>query len=135
MVIFSPPLRYTNDDRSGRQAAFTLLEVLIAMAVAAILFLSVSSICSQQLRTQNYLIRKSAADQLAWNLLETYHLQGMPTEPSELEGKKSLGGFNFNWRRQIEHQTDSGEWHLTLRITEHGENLIRQDWLWFPKGK
>ncbi len=135
MAIFSPPIRYTDGNRGGRQAAFTLLEVLIAMAVAAILFLSVSSICSQQLRTQSSLIRKSAADQLAWNLLEMYHLQGMPTEPLQLEGKKTLGGFDFNWRQQIERQADSGEWHLTLWITEHGESLIRQDWLWFPKGK
>ena len=79
---------------------FTLIEVLVALAIAGIVFVAVGAALKSEIDTQFQLERKAAAAQIAWNLMETYRLDGSPVEPDWVEGHTVMGHWEFRWARR-----------------------------------
>lgn len=89
---------------------FTLLEVLVALAIFAIAALSVMSAVSQNLNTLGYLEQKTLAAMVADNELAQLHLSGQyPT--STKQGKSMLA---------------DREWYWTVKNTKTQQQLLRQ---------
>lgn len=123
----SLPLIHKKADSNG----FTLLEVMIGMAICGILFLGIGSAMQQQVRSVNYLEKKAAADQLVWNLMESYRLEGKPLEPDYLEGIDVMGNHQLKWTRKISTLEDSDLVKLEIKAGEpDGGSLVAQGWLW-----
>ncbi len=92
-----------------KQSGFTLIEVLVAMAVFAITAMAVLNATSQNARTLMLLEEKTFASMVADNQLVLLTLQeSVPS--SEKSGKEKMAG---------------KEWHWTIKPVKTSDNLLR----------
>lgn len=97
-------------DKSG----FTLIEVLVALAILGILFIGMSSIATSQVRNFDYLQDRLAAAQLAANQMTLFSIQGKPLTPAFSQGEEEIAGRRLPWRRNI--STDPQTAAVTVEI-------------------
>lgn len=88
-------------NRNRTSGGFTLLEVLVALAILTIVVTGLVAAVVQRGKTQRYLEEKSAAELLVANLAAEYRLSGQPQEPEVEEGDAQMGGFALHWRRTL----------------------------------
>jgi general secretion pathway protein I len=105
---------------------FTLLEVMVALAVASMLFLAVGSLLNQQLTAGAVLEKKAAAAQLGWNLIELYRLADADETSQYAEGRDVMGDYAFSWSRRISPAGETGLVLLELRVAVEDEILYEQ---------
>lgn len=80
----------------SQQRGFTLLEVLVALAIFAVAALSIMKAVSQHLNTVSYLEEKTFASMVADNQLAQLQLSG--EIPSSIKrGKSELAGREWYW--------------------------------------
>ncbi|PTB32909.1 type II secretion system minor pseudopilin GspI [Photobacterium phosphoreum] len=93
-----------------RSQGFTLLEVLVALAIFAVAALSVMRAVSQNLNNLGYLEQKTLASMVADNELAQLHLSG--DYPSSVKrGKSTLA---------------DQEWYWTVASSKTQQQLLRQ---------
>ena len=74
---------------------FTLLEVLIAITIITLAFVSLFSTITQTISNHDYLIHKTYSSWIADNVLNQYYLEN--SSAPVLEGKQSMGGRDYEW--------------------------------------
>lgn len=78
---------------------FTLLEVLVALAVLSVALFSVVHVAAQRAQTLHELQRRQLALQLADNVLNAYlHRAGDWRADGRLDGSRSHGAYRWYWR-------------------------------------
>ena len=80
---------------------FTLLEVLVALAIAGLLFVGLGGILQQQIKTESHLERKAAAAQVARNLLAEAEIHHDQVEEGTTNGEMEMGGWKFPWSQTV----------------------------------
>jgi general secretion pathway protein I len=104
-------LRQLSDPR--RAAGFTLLEVMVALAIAALSLTAVMAAMSQMVGAANSMADRTYASWIAQNEIAELRLANVVPEVSENSGNVEYAGLNWTWR---------------TRISETGvENLYRVD--------
>lgn len=81
---------------------FTLLEVLVALAVVAIAVAALSRAGSQAIDAQHQIERRTLAFWVADNLLSELRLESA-VEPERRRGTHPMGGRDWHWEMVIEH--------------------------------
>jgi len=84
--------------RSAAQAGFTLLEILVALAVLALSLAALISAASNQARNAAYLVDRTLAQWVAANTEATYRIERRWPEPGDSRGKSELGSRTWHWQ-------------------------------------
>lgn len=111
---------------------FTLLEILVAVALIGLLFVGIGIILDRQLKTQFRLEERLAASQVGGNLMELFQAEGMPVTPDLLSGEENLAGRTWPWTRQIL-AVDEGRGHeAIIRVGPPAANPLFETRLRWP---
>ncbi|MEO5333897.1 MAG: type II secretion system minor pseudopilin GspI [Magnetococcus sp. YQC-5] len=98
------------------QRGFTLLEIMIAVALLGMLFVGIGAIVQRQMNTQFHLEEQLAAAQLASNLMEMFKVDGMPLLPDHLSGEEAMAGRLFAWTRQVRSTDDGKGYEVRIQV-------------------
>ncbi len=91
--------------RSGSRG-FTLVEVLVAVAVLAIAMAAVIGAMARQANNAGYLKQKTLALWVAHNRLAEIQLQGETPSTGRSDGKAKMGGFEWQWEAVVQATED-----------------------------
>lgn len=92
----------------SRRAAqgFTLLEVLVAVAVLAIAMAAVISAMARQADNAGYLKQKTIAMWVAHNRLSELQLEGRAPDTGRSDGTAEMGGVEWRWDMTVTNTQD-----------------------------
>ena len=99
--------------RRGR--GFTLLEVLVALAIFAVVAASVLSASARSLKTAARLEDKTFATWLADNRLQEIQLADAPPVEGREQGEESYAGRRWLWQSEVQGTSEPS----MLRVTVH----------------
>jgi general secretion pathway protein I len=80
---------------------FTLIEVLVALAIVAIGMAAVLGALSSSANTLSYLRDKTFAQWVALNQIATLRLSGQMTPTGNSDGDTDFAGRTWHWRREV----------------------------------
>jgi general secretion pathway protein I len=81
--------------------AFTLIEVLVALAIVALGMAAVLGALSSSADTISYLRDKTFAQWVALNQIATLRLSGQQTAVGDTSGDVDFAGRSWHWRREV----------------------------------
>ncbi|MEO5347002.1 MAG: type II secretion system minor pseudopilin GspI [Magnetococcus sp. YQC-9] len=113
-----------------RMRGFTLLEILVAMALIGGVFVAIGSILQQQTDIQYRLEERLAAVQVASNQMELHRAAGIPSTPDELSGEEEMGGWKFFWSRRIQRSEDGRVWVARIEVLRDQTLLFAEQFQW-----
>jgi len=113
-----------------RASGFSLLEVLVALALTGLILLTMGTLMERQIKGEAYLEQKVAAAQLAFNLMEQFRLDGAPSEPALKEGNDEMGGWKFPWRRKVSRIGPDKAYRVEIAIGPTENALFLEKWTW-----
>jgi general secretion pathway protein I len=80
-----------------RQHAFTLIEVLVALAIVAFGLTALFTVTNQTARASTYLREKTLAQWIALNRITEARLVGQPPSDDSMEGEIKYAGQDWRW--------------------------------------
>ena len=86
---------------NGRQRGFTLVEVLVALAIIAIALLAALRVASEGTTSVGELRARLLAGWVAENLLAEQRARGEWPSLGIRRGTQSQGGIDFTWREEV----------------------------------
>jgi len=87
--------------RRGRPEAFTLVEVLVALAIISIALLAALRVAGGGTSSVGELRARLLAGWVAENILADQRVRGEWPPTGILKGTQSQGGFEFSWREEV----------------------------------
>ncbi|WP_374764934.1 type II secretion system minor pseudopilin GspI [Yunchengibacter salinarum] len=112
--------------RPRSRPGFTLIEVLVALAVFAIGALALVRAGTENVRVADGLNSRALADMVAENRLVTVMMRGNAPDTGTRTGETRMAGRAFQWRQQVRAGNNG---LLSVRITVHppdgGQELAR----------
>lgn len=100
-----------------RQRGFTLLEVLVALAVLAIALAAAIKAVSSHVSNASYLKERSFAHWVAMNKVAELRTSGQWPNAGELNGKATMGGAEFSWVIKVTEFQGGDVRRLDVRVT------------------
>lgn len=110
-----------------RQAGFTLLEVLIALSILAILMTGLIKIAANNTRNLWFLENTTIAEQVAQNRL--LQLRLAEDKPEAGDGWEEMAGRRWYWQvsRAVAHSLGDGVWRYRVQVFLEGEKTAYVD--------
>lgn len=99
-----------------RQHGFTLIEVLIALAVLAIALVAFVSAGAQNADYATYIRDRSVAQWVARNQLAEYQLQADWPSVGRKDGETEMGGSKWHWQAEIKNSPDPQVRRIDMRV-------------------
>ena len=106
-------------------AGFTLLEVLVALAIFALVAASVLSASTRSLQTAARLEDKTLAMWVADNRLTELQLAGVPAADGRDEGELTFAGRRWQWQSEIQQTSEPSMRRVTLWVAARPERGAR----------
>jgi len=112
------PMLYTNTNKLTK--GFTLIEVMLAMAVFAIAGIALLSTASNNAQNMGYLEDKMFADWVASNQLVAVSLEKKWPPKNNAKGEVELAGRHWFWQQKVVKTTDKNMRSIVIevRLTE-----------------
>lgn len=112
--------------RRNRAQGFTLLEVLIALAVLAIALTAVTRAASQNASISAHLRDKTFAHWVALNKATEVHASGLWPDKGRSNGSVELADRKWFWNMVIENTPDATvkKMEIEVRLIEEDENPV-----------
>lgn len=102
-----------------RRSGFTLLEVLIALAVVSLALLALGRGSAQQVQNQAELQERTLALWVADNVISGVRLDPVPAQPGRYQGSERMGAHDWHWEMLIQASPDPGV--LRIDVVVHGD--------------
>jgi general secretion pathway protein I len=102
--------------KSNKALGFTLIEVMLAMAVFAIAGVALLSAATNNARNISYLEDKMFANWVASNQLVATHLVETWPPKNNLKGEVELGGRTWFWLQKVVKTTDKNMRQIVMEI-------------------
>ena len=106
-----------------QSSGFTLIEVLVALAVAALALLALARTGSGALATQADLEQRTLALWVADNRLAELRLQ-RPLEPGTSRGSTSLGGRDWRWQSLVQLAPGGELWRVDVVVLDEADQPL-----------
>lgn len=103
-------------DRPGRACGFTLLEVLVALAVTALAIAALWKALSQGMVVAQGLPERSAARWVAHNRIVLRQAAGEWPAPRAYQGSAEMGGREWHWEEQVSATQEPRLRRLTVKV-------------------
>jgi general secretion pathway protein I len=110
-----------------REAGFTLLEVLVALAIFALVAASVLSASSRSLQTAARLEEKTLAMWVADNRLAELQLADTAVADGRDEGELSFAGRRWQWQSEVQQTSEPSMRRVTLWVASRSERGVSGD--------
>lgn len=104
-----------------RIRGFTLLEVLVALAIFAVVAASVLSASARSLKTAARLEDKTFASWLADNRLQDMQLADMPPGEGREQGEETYAGRRWLWESEVQATSEPEMLRITIRVAPRPE--------------
>ena len=111
---------------SRGSSGFTLLEVLVALAIIALALGAILQLATQSARTSTHLRDKTAALYVATNLSAEVELFGPPAS-GERRGTTRMLGHTWHWVQSTEQTAEPTMVRVTTRVFEQESALLSED--------
>lgn len=111
------------DHHSARAHGFTLIEVLVALAIVSIALLALSQAGGRSLDTQHQLEQRSIALWVAANQLAEIELN-QPIRPGSRSGQLQMGGQDWRWQADIQAAPGDQLWRADVLVFDSTDELI-----------
>lgn len=98
------------------QRGFTLIEVLIALAVLAIALVAFVSAGAQNADYATYIRDRSVAQWVARNQLAEYQLQSDWPSVGRSDGDTDMGGSQWHWEAEVQNSPDPQVRRIDMRV-------------------
>ena len=118
--------RPARDASLSREAGFTLLEVMVALAVLGIAMAGVISAMTQQAKNAGYLKEKTVALWVAHNQLAELQMRKQPPDPGRSDGKVEMGGSEWRWDAVVIKTDDSRLRRVDIEVRRSGAKASTQ---------
>jgi general secretion pathway protein I len=99
-----------------RARGFTLIEVLVALAIVAIGMAAVLGALTSSANTVSYLRDKTFAQWVALNQIATLRLSGQMTPVGNSDGNTDFAGRSWHWRREVTATQVPGVMRIDVRV-------------------
>jgi general secretion pathway protein I len=112
----------------NRSNAFTLLEVLVALAVVAIALAAAMKIASENVRNAQYLRDRTLAHWVAMNVITEVQVRGQWLSIGKTEDKAMMAEREWFWRLQVLETADKPlrRLEVTVYYTQKRDQPIAQ---------
>ncbi|MET0065193.1 MAG: type II secretion system minor pseudopilin GspI [Candidatus Thiodiazotropha sp.] len=114
--MFHPTDRPTSASATRHSGGFTLLEILIALAILAIAFASIISVASNQSVNVAYLRDKTLAHWVAMNQMTTLQVGSKWPDTGIQRGDEEMGLHKWHWVREVEKTPDERVRKVEIRV-------------------
>lgn len=108
--------------RHPRNGGFTLVEVLVAVAVLAIALAAVIGAMAQQANNAGYLREKTLALWVAHNRLAELQLEAEPPATGRSDGKVEMSGVEWTWRVAVAGTEDDHLNRVDIEVFRNGKD-------------
>lgn len=112
--------------RPGRQRGFTLLEVLVALAVFAVAAVSLMRVSESQLTLSRQIEDKTFAHWVALNHLTEMQMRQAWPEPGEERGRAPMAGRQWDITVKTSPTTASGMRRVEVSVSEASDDAMRE---------
>lgn len=104
---------------------FTLLEVLVALAIFAVVAASVLSASARSLKTAARLEDKTFASWLADNRLQEMQLAETPPGEGREQGEETYAGRRWLWQSEVQATSEPEMLRITVRVAPRPERGLQ----------
>lgn len=101
---------------SSAARGFTLVEVLIALAVVALSLLALARAATVQVQTFDALRERTLAGWVAANVLADTRVAATPPTTGRSDGRVTLAGRDWRWRRDVERTPEGGILRIDVQV-------------------
>jgi general secretion pathway protein I len=100
----------------NRQGGFTLLEVIVALGIASVSILGISTALSTYISSIEALEERTVAMWVADNRLQALRIQGIVPEKGELSGTQDMAGREWHYIQLTEKTSDPYLYRVTVNV-------------------
>ncbi len=112
------------------QNGFTLLEIMVAMALIGLMLIGIGAIQQRESNTQNHLENQLAAAQVASNLMERFLADGLPVTPEQSSGKEEMANRLFVWNQTITPIDEGKGYAVRIQVGMNQDPLFMESMQW-----
>jgi general secretion pathway protein I len=110
--------------KSSNSRGFTLLEVMVALAIIAFVLFSLSGGLSQYVWNYKHLENRTVAAWVANNLMVEYRLKSPMPAPGNTKGKEEMSQREWYWQVKISNTEEKNIRRIDIEVRQDEDDVL-----------